>query len=96
MEKLKICPFCKQAAIDAIKRCGSIYSYDVNNGLILAMNAIAKLPSENPEPHYCRECKWSECHINVDKYGESETSWYCRNWYGGTDEEGYCHEWERR
>ena len=53
-------------------------------------------PSAQPEPHYCRECKWSRCHINVDKHGKSETYWRCQNWDGGTDEEGYCHEWERR
>ena len=46
--------------------------------------------------HYCRECKWSKCHINVDKYGNTETYWWCLNWDGGTDEEGYCHEWEGR
>lgn len=52
--------------------------------------------TELPEPHYCRECKWSWCHINVGKHGEIETYWRCLNWDGETDEEGYCHEWERR
>ena len=55
---------------------------------------IRNLPSAEPELHYCRECKWSRCHINVDKYGNSETYWWCLNWDGGTDEEGYCYEWE--
>ena len=62
-------------------------------------NAILGLECMNsaePERHYCRECKWSKCHINLDKYGRSETYWDCLNWYGGTDEEGFCHEWERR
>ena len=57
---------------------------------------ILKLPSVKPEPHYCRECKWSWCHINIGKHGETETYWRCLNWDGGTDEEGFCHEWERR
>ena len=55
-----------------------------------------KMPSAEPERHYCRECKWSQCYINLDKYGRSETYWHCLNWDGGTDEEGFCHEWERR
>ena len=44
----------------------------------------------------CKYCKWSRCHINVDKQGETETYWRCLNWDGETDEEGFCHEWERR
>ena len=44
----------------------------------------------------CKYCKWSRCHINVDKQGETETYWRCMNWDGETDEEGYCHEWKRR
>lgn len=57
---------------------------------------IERLPSAEPERHYCRECKWGRCHINLDKYGRSETYWHCLNWCSGTDEEGFCHEWERR
>lgn len=57
---------------------------------------IEELPSAEQEPHYCRECKWSWCHINVGKHGEIETYWRCLNWDGETDEEGFCHEWERR
>lgn len=58
--------------------------------------ALSTLPSTEPERHYCRECKWSRCHINLDKYGRSEMYWHCLNWDGGTDEEGFCHEWERK
>jgi len=68
-------------------------------GLELLESCISdmkELPSAQPEQHYCKECKWSRCHINVDKYGKSETYWHCLNWDGGTDEEGFCHEWERR
>lgn len=57
---------------------------------------LEKLPSAQPEPHYCRECKWSMCHINVDKYGSIKTYWHCLYWAGETDEEGFCHEWERK
>ena len=59
-------------------------------------DAIKELPSAETETHYCRECKWSRCYINIDKHGETETYWRCLNWDGGTDEEGFCHEWERR
>lgn len=60
------------------------------------MEEVEKLPPAQTEPHYCRECKWSRCHVNVDKHGKSETYWRCLNWDGGTDEEGYCHEWEMK
>ena len=61
-----------------------------------AVNMAISALQEQLEPHYCRECKWSRCHINVDKYGNTETYWHCLNWDGGTDEEGYCHEWKRK
>ena len=60
------------------------------------LQVVFELPSVEPERHYCRECKWSWCHINVGKHGETETYWHCLNWDGETDEEGFCHEWERR
>ena len=41
----------RQAAIDAIKRCDSADSYDLNNGLILAMNAVADVPTIDPVKH---------------------------------------------
>ena len=67
------------------------------NGMVTSLfDGIKSLPSAQTEPHYCRECKWIWCHINVDKHGKSETYWRCLNWDGETDEEGYCHEWERR
>lgn len=70
-------------------------------GYALSANEIAKAvenaPTIEAEPvRYCRECKWSRCHINVDKHGKSETYWRCLNWDGGTDEEGYCYEWEAK
>lgn len=91
-------PIERQEVMDAIYKCTDIY---INNLPIMIdkaelYKAISELPSAQPEPHYCRECKWSRCHINVDKYGNTETYWHCFNWDGGTDEEGYCYEWGRR
>ena len=68
----------------------------VQNMSDIDRQTILKLPFVEPEPHYCRECKWSWCHVNVGKHGEIETYWRCLNWDGETDEEGFCHEWERR
>lgn len=91
----------RQAAIDMFQ---NLAYDDWNQGVSTTWaNAFAEsadmikgLPSAQPEQHYCRECKWSSCHINVDKYGKSETYWWCINWGAATDEEGYCHEWKRR
>lgn len=58
------------------------------------LSGIQSLPPVQPEP--CRECKWSKCYINMDKYGKSETYWRCINWGAETDEDGYCHEWKRK
>ena len=47
----------RRAAIDAIKRNESADSYDLNNGLILAMNAVADVPtieSKKVVEDYCR------------------------------------------
>ena len=87
----------RQDAIDAINAyLGlSAVSRTIQN-MTSIQEILEKLPSAQLERHYCRECKWSRCHINLDKYGRSETYWHCLNWDGGTDEEGFCHEWERR
>lgn len=57
---------------------------------------IHELPSVQPEQHFCRDCKWVANYGIVDKYGAVESSWYCKNWADSTDEEGFCHEWERK
>lgn len=58
---------------------------------------VEDIPPAHPERHYCRECKQTWCRsMTVDKYGRSETFWWCFYWERETDEEGYCHEWERR
>ena len=61
-----------------------------------AIEALTILPSVKPERNLCRECKFVVYHGSVDKNGNVESCWYCRNWDGGTDEEGFCHEWERK
>ena len=53
------------------------------------------ISSELLKPHYCRECKWSQYRL-TGKYVNTETYWYCFNWGYDTDEEGYCHKFERR
>ena len=54
------------------------------------------IPSAQPECHICRECKWAKFYGNVDKNGNVESMWFCANWPGRTDEEGFCHEWKSR
>ncbi len=41
----------------------------------------------------CGECKW--CEEKWDSNNNCPT-WECKNWFGGTDYDGYCHEGERR
>ena len=90
----------RQQALDTIRNIRAITGTFDDKILLIdkaeAQTALMMLPSVEPERHYCRECKWSRYHINLDKYGRSETYWHCLNWDGGTDEEGFCHEWERR
>lgn len=60
----------KQAAIDAIKRCESANSYDLNNGLILAMNAVADVPTIDPVKHgkWERDSEGEPCCSLCGKY----------------------------
>lgn len=60
----------RQAAIDAIKRYESADNYDLNNGLILAMNAVADVPTIDPVKHG----KWIETGL-VDVIECSECGW---------------------
>lgn len=72
----------RQAAIDAIKRYESADNYDLNNGLILAMNAVEDAPTIDPVKHGTwieypiadEMNKCSEC--GVLRFGESN---YCPN-----------------
>lgn len=50
----------RQAAIEEKKRCESADSYDFNNGLIRAMNAIADIPSAQPRTKCIAEIKISK------------------------------------
>lgn len=58
--------------------------------------AIEGLPSAQSNGHLCRNCKYVKYYGNVDKHGDVQSYWYCMNWDGGTDEEGFCHKWEER
>lgn len=90
----------RQQALDTIRNIRAITGTFDDKILLIdkaeAQTALMMLPPAESKQHYCRECKWSRCHINLDKYGRSEIYWHCLNWDGGTDEEGFCHEWERR
>lgn len=41
----------------------------------------------------CKDCKHMEEHYDTEG---NAPYWVCKNWYGGTDEDGYCHEAERK
>ena len=60
------------------------------------IETIKALPSAEQNHRICRNCKWAKFYGNVDKNGNVESMWFCTNWDGVTDEEGFCHEWESR
>lgn len=41
----------------------------------------------------CKDCKWCVEHYDTD---ENAPYGICKNWYGGTDADGFCYEAERR
>ena len=62
-------------------------------GMADADSIIKDLPSIDAVPVVrCRDCKWCE-HFETDGIFPN---WFCKNWYGGTDSDGYCHEAERK
>ena len=54
-------------------------------------NACAKEKAE-PEIIRCNDCEWCEEHYDIDGI----PYWSCKNWVGGTDADGFCHEAERK
>lgn len=72
----------RQAAIDAIKRCDSADSYDLNNGLILAMNAVADVPTIDPVKHGEWITKKDACGIDYQICSNCETEIQWRNRHG--------------
>lgn len=54
--------------------------------------AIKQVPSAEPEIIRCKDCEWCEEHYDIDGI----PYWVCKNWVGGTDADGFCHEAERR
>ena len=55
--------------------------------------SIKALPSAQSEIIRCKDCKWCVEHYDTD---ENAPYWVCKNWDGGTDADGYCHEAERK
>lgn len=90
----------RQAAMDEMSKQQTYKMFVGEDTVYLDANdvgsVLASLPSAQPEQHLCRDCKWGKYYGNVDKNGNVESYWYCMNWDGGTDEEGYCHEWKSR
>lgn len=59
-----------------------------------ACEAIMDAPSiDAVEVVRCRDCKWSVEHYDTDG---NAPYLFCKNWYGGTDADGYCYEAERK
>lgn len=59
-------------------------------------NACAKengTRDAEPEIIRCEGCKWCEERYDTDG---SAPYWICKNWDGGTDADGFCHEAERK
>ena len=54
---------------------------------------IDALPAAEPEIIRCKDCKW--CEEDYDTDGNAPY-WICKNWDGGTDADGFCHEAERK
>lgn len=86
----------KELVKDCISRKMAIDQLHQSYNLLDAEQRLEDLPSAQPEQHLCRDCKWVKYYGNVDKNGNVESYWRCMNWDGGTDEEGYCHEWESK
>lgn len=50
-----------------------------------------EVPAARSEIIRCKDCKW------VEHYGtDGNASYWCKNWDGGTDADGFCYEVERR
>lgn len=84
----------KQAAVDLFP--DDTLEWDTYCGYIaphFARKMISDLPSVEPAQHYCRECRWGHSFLDTV---DDRIYWRCLNWDGGTDEEGFCHEWEKK
>ena len=56
------------------------------------VDKLKGVPSAEPEIIRCEDCKWCEEHYDIDGL----PYWICKNWVGGTDADGFCHEAERK
>lgn len=77
----------RQAAIYLIQHAGKI-------GKLTCIDILKDLPDADAvEVVRCKDCKWSVEHYDTDG---NVPYWVCKNWDGGTDADGYCHEAERK
>ena len=87
----------RQQAIDDIREymiepshcCDESEIKGYNDGLDVAISALATLPSAESEIILCKDCKYNS---NPPEYGNAD----CDIFYGMTDQMGYCHRAERR
>jgi len=64
------------------------------SGWVNAINYVIKHELFiEPKIIRCEDCKWCEEHYDTDG---NAPYWICKNWNGGTDADGFCHEAERK
>lgn len=72
----------------------SYIKYCYNRWIPLNVDAVIAQPTVDAvEVVRCKDCKWSVEHYDTDG---NVPYWACKNWDGGTDADGYCHEAERK
>ena len=89
----------RQAAITALERTkekdpkGDIACFynTITDNKIAVIEAQPSVDAE--QVVRCKDCKWCEAHYDTDG---NAPYWICRNWDGGTDADGFCHEAERK
>ena len=81
--------------LEAIKEAHSIDAVPREKYDRMKENAkiLSKACAEKEYVIRCKDCKW--CDENCDTHGYLP-HWFCKNWYGGTDADGYCHEAARK
>lgn len=84
----------RKMAIDAVaKWFHDVFGIKESDGTATIFKRLRELPSAQTEIIRCKDCKWSVEHYDTDG---NVPYWVCKNWDGGTDADGYCHEAERR
>lgn len=68
---------------DWVDRHGDVHTPDE----MVEYERIAALPAAGVvEVIRCKDCAWCEEHYDTDG---NVSYWICKNWYGGTDADGY-------